>query len=165
MQTEAVGALGGVMRDVRLAFGELLRGYKPDADQELTLEVLFGLLGALAQADGLVTSEEAAFVNRLMDELELSTRARELANDAFLRGRRKQLDIDAEIARFLARYPKGTPEVTRLYDSVVRLAAADQRLRPAERVFLERFTAGLGFSPVALDVKLKQVMPSTPPKA
>ena len=164
MQGEATSALGGVMRDVRFAFGELFRGYKLDADQEMTIEVLFGLLGGLAQADGLVTSEEAAFVNRLMDELELSTRARELANDAFLRGRRKQLDIDAEIARFLARYPKGTPEVTRLYDSVVRLAAADLRLRPGERVFLERFTAGLGFSPVALDVKLKQVMPAAPPK-
>lgn len=165
MQTETTGALGGVIRDVRLAFGELLRGYKLDADQELNLEVLFGLLGALAQADGLVTSEEAAFVNRLMDELELSTRARELANDAFLRGRRKQIDVDAELARFLARYPKGTPEVTRLYDCVVRLAAADERLRPAERAFLQRLTAGLGFSPVALDVKLKQVMPNIPPKA
>lgn len=164
MQTESAGALGGVMRDVRLAFGELLRGYKLDADQQLNLEVLFGLLGALAQADGLVTSEEAAFVNRLMDELELSTRARELANDAFLRGRRKQIDVDAEIARFLVRYPKGMPEVTRLYDSVVRLAAADERLRPAERGFLERLTANLGFSPVALDVKLKQVMPGAPPK-
>ncbi len=164
MQSEVTGALGGVMRDVRIAFGEMFGGGKLDADQELTIGVLFGLLGALAQADGLVTSEEAAFVNRLMDELELSTRARELANDAFLRGRRKQIDIDAEIARFLARYPKGTPEVTRLFDSVVRLAAADQRLRPAERVFLERFTANLGLSPVALEVKLKQVMPEAPPK-
>lgn len=165
MATENSGAFGGALRDMRMAFADVFGGRKIDADRELTLEVLFGLLGALAQADGLVTSEEAAFVNQLMDELDLSTRARELANDAFLRGRRKQIDIDAEIARFLARYPKGTPEVTRLYDSVVRLAAADQRLRPAERTFLERFTAGLGFSPVSLEVKLKQVMPEPSPKA
>jgi DnaJ like chaperone protein len=151
-------ALGGVMRDVRLAFADLFSG-KLDADQALTVEVLFGLLGALAQADGLVTSEEAGFANELMDQLELTTSGRQLASEAFQRGRRKQVDVDAEVKRFLARFPAGSAEVKRLHDSLVRLAAADQRLRPGERVFLERVTLGLGFRAELLDVKLKQFLP------
>jgi DnaJ like chaperone protein len=156
---DGTSALGGVLRDVRLAFADIFSGGKLDPTHELTIEVFFGLLGALAQADGLVTSEEAGFANQLMDQLELTTAGRQLASGAFERGRRKQVDVDAEVKRFLARFPVGSPEVKRLYDNLVRLAAADSRLRPGERVFLERMTVALGFRAELLDVKLKQFMP------
>jgi DnaJ like chaperone protein len=154
------GALAGVFRDVRLAFADMFSG-KLEETQELTLEVLFGLLGALAQADGLVTSEETAFVNQLMDELELATIGRQVATDAFNRGRRRQIDVDKEIDRYVARFPLGSQEVKRLHNSLVSLAAADQRLRPGERVFLEHVTRKLGFKPELLDVKLRMALPES----
>jgi DnaJ like chaperone protein len=162
---ENTGALAAVFRDVRLAFADIFSNGKLEEAQELTLEVLFGLLGALAQADGLVTSEEAAFTNQLMDHLKLATTGRQVASEAFDRGRRKKIDVDKEIEKFLARFPAGSAEVRKLHTSLVSLAVADQRIRPGERVFLERVTQSLGLKPELLEVKLRQLLPDSIRKA
>jgi DnaJ like chaperone protein len=151
-------AMSGVLRDVRLALGEMFGGGKLDPKQELLVEVLFGMLGALARADGVVSSEEAHYTNGLMDELSLSSRARKLATEAFDRGCRRQIDMDAEVLRFLVAYPRGSAEVDRVYESLLRLAAADACIRPGERRFLEKVTLGLGFEPSELEKRLKRVM-------
>jgi DnaJ like chaperone protein len=133
-------------------------GGKLDPSQELMLQVLFGMLGALAQADGLVSTEEATYTNTLMEELELGARARQLATEAFQAGRRRQTDLEKEIQRFLISFPHGSIEVERFYDSLLRLAAADHRIRPGERQFLERVTIALGFAPGKLDERLAAVL-------
>jgi len=92
-----------------------------------------------------------------MDELELGARARQLATEAFQSGRR-QVDLEREIQRFLIAFPHGSTEVDRLYDSLLRLAAADRRIRPGERQFLERVTVGLGYLPEVLDQRLRNIM-------
>lgn len=152
-----VGGLRAVMREVRLALGDLLGG-KLDPSHELMLQVLFGLLGALARADGVVSSEEADYTNALMDELELGARARQLATEAFDLGCRRQIDLEQEIQRFLISFPHGSTEVDRLYDSLLRLAAADKRIRPGERQFLERVTLQLGYRAEVLDQRLKKIL-------
>ena len=151
------GGLRGVMREVRLALGDLLGG-KLDPSHELLLQILFGMLGALAQSDGLVSTEEADYTNSLMDDLELGARARQLATEAFQAGRRRQLDLESEIQRFLISFPHGSDEVNRLYDSLLRLAAADHRIRTGERQFLERATVALGFSVATLDQRLDALL-------
>lgn len=151
------GGLRAVMREVRLALGDFVGG-KLDPSHELMLQVLFGMLGALAQADGLVSTEEADYTNELMEELELGARARQLATEAFQLGRRRQMDLEKEIQRFLISFPHGSVEVDRLYESLVRLAAADRRIRPGERQFLERVTLGLGFLPEVLDQRLASIL-------
>ena len=152
------GGLRGVMREVRLALGDFIGG-KLDPSHELMLQVLFGMLGALAQADGLVSTEEADYTNTLMEELELGARARQLATEAFQLGRRRQMDLEKEMQRFLISFPHGSIEVDRLYESLIRLAAAaDRRIRPGERVFLEQVTHGLGFLPEVLDQRLASVL-------
>jgi len=40
----------------------------------------------------------------------------------------------------------------------LRLAAADRRIRPGERQFLERVTVGLGYLPEVLDQRLRNIM-------
>ncbi len=151
------GGLRAVMREVRLALGDFIGG-KLDPSHELMLHILFGMLGALAQADGLVSIEEADYTNTLMDELELGARARQLATEAFQLGRRRQMDLEKEIQRFLISFPHGSVEVDRLFESLVRLAAADHRIRPGERQFLERVTLGLGFLPEVLDQRLASIL-------
>jgi DnaJ like chaperone protein len=151
------GRLRNAMREVRLALGDFIGG-KLDPSQELMLQVLFGMLGALAQSDGLVSTEEADYTNTLMEELELGARARKLATEAFQSGRRRQMDLEKEIQRFLISFPHGSLEADRLYESLLRLAAADHRIRPGEREFLDRVTIGLGYAPEVLDQRLATIL-------
>ena len=156
---EKTSAAKGVLRDVRIALGEMFGAGKLNPQQELSVEVLFGLLGVLSRADGVVSDIEAHFTNELMDELDLSTSARKLASDAFGRGIHKKLSVDAEIQRFLQTFPRGSSEVERIYESLLRLAAVDGTVRRGERTFLEQVTAGLGYDTNTLDTRLKKVMP------
>ena len=154
MNRKADGVFGTLIRDVRTTLGEMFTGGRLEPDQEINVEVLFALLGWLARADSIVTSHEAEFVNGLMDELELPTRGRELAMHWFEKGRKRDIDLDEEMRRFMVAHPKGSEELNHLYDSLLRLAAADGRMRPGERQFLELVTAGLGFSVDALEARL-----------
>ena len=156
---EKTSAAKGVLRDVRIALGEMFGAGKLNPQQEVSVEVLFGLLGVLSRADGVVSDIEAHFTNELMDELDLSTSARKLASDAFGRGIHKKLSVDAEIQRFLQTFPRGSSEVERIYESLLRLAAVDGTVRRGERTFLEQVSAGLGYDIKTLDTRLKKVMP------
>ena len=157
---KATSAAKSVLRDVRIAFGEMFGAGKLDAKQEVSIEVLFGLLGVLSRADGVVSDIEAHFTNELMDELDLSTSARKLASEAFDRGTHKKVSVDAEVARFLQTFPRGSSEVDRMYDSLLRLAAVDGTIRRGERMFLEQITAGFGFDASQLDIRLRKVLPA-----
>ena len=134
---------GAILRDLGSSIGDLLGGGRLEPEQAVSVEVAFGLLGYLAGVDSIVTSHEAEFVNQLMDDLQLSTRARDLAQQAFARGRKREIGIDAELDRFLATYPRGGTEARRLHDARYRLAAADGRLQPREKAFLDAVTAKL----------------------
>jgi DnaJ like chaperone protein len=148
------GPISAVIRDFRTALGDLFGGGRLEPEQETSVQVIFGLLGYLAGADSIVTTHEAEFTNQLMDEFDLSTRARDLAHIAFARGRKREIDVETEVRRYLLVHPKGSPEVERLYDALLQLAAADGRLRPGERAMLEQVTKTLGFSPETLNARL-----------
>src|SRR6185312_6224567 len=93
-------AMSSVFHDVRLAIGDLF-GSKLDGKQEVLIQVLFGLLGGMARADGVVSTEEARFTNGLMDELQLNSKARKIATESFDRGCRREYDIDGDMLRLL----------------------------------------------------------------
>src|SRR5437868_3665191 len=132
-EKSASAARKNVLRDVRSALGEMFGGGKLDAKQEVSVEVLFGLLGVLSRADGVVSDIEAHFTNELMEELDLSTSARKLATEAFGRGSHKKLKVDTEVSRFLQTFPRGSSEVERMYENLLRLAAVDGTIRRGER--------------------------------
>lgn len=144
----------GVLRGIGAALGELFTGGKLEPRQEVLVQVSFGLLGYLAGADSIVTTHEAEFANHLMDEMALPANGRDMAQAAFVAGRQRKIDVDAEMKRFLATFNTGSSEVIKLYDALLQLAIADGRVRPTERIFLEKVTKGLGFSPQALAARL-----------
>lgn len=147
--------IGGVLRDLRGALGGLFSGGTFDEARRVPVEVSFGLIGWLAKADGVVTSHEADFANRLMDELGLPTGGKAVAHAAFVRGQQRQIEVGAEIGRFLAVHPKGSPEVGRLYDTLLRLVAADGRVFARERTALETLTDAFGFPRALIDARLE----------
>lgn len=136
-------------------FGELFHGGKLQPRQELLVAVLFELLGYVGGSDSIITSHEANFANRLMEELDLPARGCELAQTSFQAGRKRQLDLDAELQRFVAEFPVGSIEASKLFEAVLHIAKADERIRPPERAILERITKRLGFSLAVLDKRLK----------
>ena len=146
-----------ILRDLRGALGGLFTGGRIDEQQRMPIEVVFGLIGWLAKADGVITSHEAEFANRLMDELDLPTQGRAIANAAFDRGRLRQVDAAQEVARFRLVHPKGSDELIRLYDTLLRLAASDGRIFARERTALETLTDAFGLPRKALDVRLDAI--------
>lgn len=159
-ETGGAGGVGAVLRDMRLALGDLFAGGRLDPRDAVMVQVLFGLLGQLARADGIVTSHEAEFVNALMDELELPLKARSEAMAYFEKGQRRQIELATELQRFAEAYRRGTEQGARLYDALLRLAAADGRVRPREREMLQEVTIRLGFDPAVLDDRLKRLGPA-----
>lgn len=147
------GGLAALLSGLKHTLGDLFHGGKLDAELEVMVEVLFGLAGYLARADSIVTTQEADFVNRLMDELDLPTRGRQLALDSFARGRLREIDLQHQTQLFLQTY--GRAEVDRLYDALLGLAAADGRIRPREREFLQEITIRLGYDADVLDRRLQ----------
>lgn len=145
---------GGVLRDLRSAMGGMFSGGTLDETQRVTVEVSFGLIGWLAKADSIVTSHEAEFANRLVEELNLTTKGKAIAQAAFLRGQHGKLDVAVEVTRFLAQHPKGSPEIGRLYDTLLRLVAADGRVFNRERVALETLTDAFGLPRSVIDARL-----------
>lgn len=149
--------IGSILRDLRGAIGELFTGGKLDEQYHMPVEVVFGLIGWLAKADSIITSHEAEFVNKLMDELNLPTQGRAIASAAFDQGRLRKIDVKHEAGRFLGKYPKGTTELNRLFDTLLRLAAIDGRVFARERVALEQLTDALGFSRETLAARLEAI--------
>jgi hypothetical protein len=76
---------------------------------------------------------------------------------ALEKGRKRQISIADELARFNKVHPQGSMEVAKLYDSLIRLAASDERIRPREREFLEEVTICLGYDIAVLDTRLKGI--------
>lgn len=142
-----------VFSEVRDALGGLFGG-KLDAKHEALVQGMFGLLGAMARADGVVSTEEAAFTNTLMDEIKLSSRARQLATEAFARGSKRDYDVDREASKLTSVFSRDSDELRRVYESLIRLAMADAMIRPGERRFLEKITLGLGFASEELDNRI-----------
>ncbi len=155
----AQNGIGELFRDFGQSLGEFFGGGRADPQRDMGLQVAFALLGYLAKLDSLVTSHEAEFINGAMDALKLTIRERELASEALQRGRNREIDLSEEFARFRTVYTPHSPESERLYDALIRLAAADERLRPKERQFLELATAELGYASEELDRRLAVIMP------
>ncbi|WP_374248020.1 TerB family tellurite resistance protein [Thermomonas sp.] len=144
----------GILNDIRLLLGDLLGLGKPDAEERMVIEVFFGLMGYLAKADRLVSSHESNLANTVMDENDLSMAGRELAMAAFERGMTRNINVKAELLRFTDTHPAGSETANRLYDVLLRLAAADGRLDPREYATMQDVTQALGLPAVTLDNKL-----------
>ncbi len=154
MSSESSSGFTGILRDLRTAVVEMFGGNKLPEDQQLAVEVLFGLIGVVAKSDRLVTDHEANLANQLMDELELPNHGRSIATVSFERGFRREIDPAAEAQRLRATLPPGSPDLAKLLDTLVRVALIDGRLFPGERDALEQISKELGLDADAVRRRL-----------
>ena len=144
----------GVINDIRLLLSDLLGLGKPDEDTQMVIEVIFGLMGYLAKADRLVSSHESNLANQIMDETDLSMTARRIAMEAFERGMLRNINVHAELLRFVDAHPAGSEPAERLYNALLRLATSDGRLDPREYETMVQVTRDLGLPAITLDNRL-----------
>jgi DnaJ like chaperone protein len=147
---------GGIFQQVGSMFSSLFGG-KLSTGQRLEVEVMFGLIGYLAKADGLITSYESEFTNKMMDQLKLTLDGRAEALAAYDRGRQAGFDPGPDIARFIAAHPAGSEEAERMFEVLLRLALSDGRIYAREREALEKVAAGFGITEQSLDMRLRAV--------
>jgi len=147
---------GGALLDIRLLLADLLGLGKPDPEKQMVIEVFFGLMGYLAKADRLVSSHESNLANTLMDEIDLSLAARRIAMEAFDRGMRKDIHLNAELLRFTDVHNAGSSEALRLHNVLVRLIASDGRLNAGEYELMKQVGDELGIPVETLDEKLAE---------
>jgi DnaJ like chaperone protein len=142
-----------VFAQVKEALGGIF-GRGLSDERRMEVEVTFGLIGFVAKADGLITSYESEFTNKLLDQLELNLDGRAVAMAAYDQGRTLGFDVETCVKRFSDKYPAGSEEMERLFESLLRLALSDDRVYPRERQALERLAAAFDVSVKSLDQRL-----------
>jgi DnaJ like chaperone protein len=143
----------GVWQHVKSVFGGMLAS-SLTPDKLMEVEVLFGLIGFLAKSDGLITSYENDFSDRLLDELHLNKKDRDRVADAYTEGARAGYDVEAAVARFSAQHALGSEQMENVFETLLRLALSDGRVYPRERMALERLAAAFGVTVKSLDQRL-----------
>jgi DnaJ like chaperone protein len=110
------------------------------------LESTFAVMGALCKADGVVTRDEIAIAESMFERLHLSIAQREIAKNAFNRGKAPGFDLDGEVRKF-AQVSHGHRPLLAMFLQVQAAAiAGDGNVHPAEHAMLVRVARLLGLS-------------------
>lgn len=147
-----------MLRRVGRAVGDLL-GVAPDARTASVLRARYGLLGALAAVDHIVTSHEVELVAALMDRDHLSLAERAIAVAAFEDGRRRRIDALQAVADVLEGARCGRADPAQFLDDLIALAASDGRIRRTERGWLLAVCACMNMDHEGFDRRVRELHP------
>lgn len=110
----------------------------------------FAVMGHIAKAKGVVTSDEIQIASMLMDQMGLQGEAREQAKEAFRDGKRADYPLDDEL-RNLVSLVKGRRDLLQMFLEIqMQGVFADGQIEPIEQEMLERIAQILGFSQMDL---------------
>lgn len=99
---------------------------------------IFSILGKLAKADGTVTKDEIAVVERFLSTLNIPYQQREFAKQVFKEAKYSAYSID-DFATQLYQINQGQPTILLSFmDLLFKVAAADGKFHPAEEAALKR---------------------------
>ena len=119
--------------------------------QAVFQRALFGALGHLSKADGVVTSHEIAVAEQLMSQLLLNPEQKDLAQAAFRDGKRANYPLEAELQQF-RELTERLPHLRQLFmEILLNGALSDGVMCASERLVLERVTRALGLPLQMLD--------------
>jgi DnaJ like chaperone protein len=114
--------------------------------QSQFLDTTFVVMGALCKADGVVTRDEIRVTEAVFVHFRLTPEQKEAARAAFNRGKAADLDLDAEVDKFV-QAARGGGVLFELFLQVqLSAVAADGQVHPAERAMLVRVARRLGLA-------------------
>ena len=127
-------------------------------DAQMTFFVAaFSMLAKLVQADGRVSKEEIATIERFMqDDLRLSPASRQVAINIFHTAKTSPHAFDDFALQFFQAF-RNRPEILAfMLDILVRVALSDREFSPAEETLVRRAARIFGLpEPEALDPKVR----------
>lgn len=136
-----LGALAGYLLSQRVKVGFTRTVVRM---QSQFLHSTFAVMGAVCKADGRVSEAEIRVVEQLFARLHLSGEARQVAQQAFNRGKAPDFDLDGEVRRF-AQAARGQPMLLQMFLQIqLSAVAADGQIHEAEHALLLRIARGLG---------------------
>lgn len=106
----------------------------------------FSVMGHVAKADGVVTSEEIRFGEQLMAQMRLSTEQRRAAIELYRQGKKADFRIDDVLDQFRFVCRRQTSLLRVFMEIQLQAAFADGQLHPAQRRILLHVCDRLGFS-------------------
>ena len=114
------------------------------AVQSQFIDTTFVVMGAICKADGVVTRDEIRATEDVFVRLAHTPEKKVAARAAFTRGKAPDLNLDAEVDRFV-HTARGGAVLFQLFLQVQLLAViADGQVHPAERAMLVRVARRLG---------------------
>jgi DnaJ like chaperone protein len=120
--------------------------FKSPGAQQQFFFTTFAVMGHVAKANGVVTTEEIRVANQLMDQMGLKGDQRLAAQEAFRDGKRADFPLDDELDQFV-RLVKGRRDVLRIFlELQLQGAFADGIVDAKERAILDRIATKLNFS-------------------
>lgn len=114
--------------------------------QTVFFETVFTLMGKLAKADGRVSEEEIAHVEKFMTQLNMSPTNRKKAIAHFQTGAKVDYNIEALIEKFLAAIQTSPNLKQMLMVYLIRVAAADGKLHQNETDLMRDISQRLGYN-------------------
>jgi DnaJ like chaperone protein len=147
-----IGVLIGHQFDKGLAAGggadSRFGGFSSAARQKIFFESIFIAMGRLAKADGRVSEEEIQIARSIMHQWGLGPEDVRLAISLFNQGKDPNFPLDQQIHTFF-RMCRGQPVLLRAFlEVLIEIPLIKGNVSAAEREFLWRVAAGLGFSRV-----------------
>lgn len=119
--------------------------------QSIFFKTAFTLMGTLAKADGRVSEEEIAHVEKFMTQLNMSATHRKQAINHFKEGSKADFKIEPLIQKFNTVTATSPNLKQMLMVYLVRVALADGEMHPEETNLLREIAPQLGYSEQAFE--------------
>ena len=136
---------GAIGYSVGIALQQTVIGGLRVAQTELVKSV-FAVMGALCNADNVVSRNEIKAVEQMFGMLRLNAEQRDLAKAAFSEGKQPGFDLNAAVDRFAVISRGRGPLVQLFLQLQCMVVAADGQVHPAEHAMLVQIAERLGLS-------------------
>lgn len=120
----------------------------------------FTMMGYLAKADGLVTKEEIAVAESVMQQMRLNPQQRQLAMALFAQGKTDGFPFEQALAQLRSATHRSRHLLQMFLEILTATALSDGNLHAAERRVLEQSAATLGFSEFEFQSILRRLQAS-----
>ncbi len=117
----------------------------------------FSVMGYIAKADGHVSKEEIELAERVMGQMRLSPRQRQVAIDLFNEGRKDSFPLRQVLDQFRREAARRSTLLQMFLEIIVATAFADGEIDVDERRLLQTIASRLGFAAAQLDELLDRI--------